>query len=334
MLMRDEPTELILGHVVNEKFERVPEFKVTQRKDIDGWYGSMFEADFLTLVRHQTKNMVDLFFDGKPPRGLRPVIKAGNEEIEYYLLKATDQLPTGQHTLLEMTGKDGKTLRIALKRPPGEIKPLTNFKWHSEAIGDFRIAALVSVIKAAFLTLFWKAGYGYALSLAGRSIGYDLLGKFYLDNMEKSREDVLAAAMDFFKPYVNMVRPADYVEGTAPRGTIEDNRALIWLGSSGQVLGIGVFVRTDDRLQMVMMPSYSDAEGVATYLDWLNNKRDALWVREGAFNMGTRRWDVCPERVPVIWPKTHATFDLSRPARELVPRPQAAGSPEKIITAE
>jgi hypothetical protein len=51
MLMKDEPAELILGHVVNEKFKDVPEYKIIQRGDIDSWYGSMLEGDFLTLVR-------------------------------------------------------------------------------------------------------------------------------------------------------------------------------------------------------------------------------------------------------------------------------------------
>src|SRR5690348_16595378 len=87
MLMEDERTEWILGHVVNEKFKDVPEFTVIQRKDIDSWYGSMFEADFVTLVRFHGKNVNDILFGDKPPRGLKPVIKAGEEEVGYYHLK-------------------------------------------------------------------------------------------------------------------------------------------------------------------------------------------------------------------------------------------------------
>src|ERR1700722_11717616 len=125
MLMNDEPSELILGHVVNEKFKDVPDFTIIQRKDIDGWYGSMFEADFLTLVRFQEKNVNDMFFGNKPPRGLKPTIKAGDEEVGYYHLNADpDDKPIDEHTLMEMNNKNGDFLRLALKKSPKEVMAL------------------------------------------------------------------------------------------------------------------------------------------------------------------------------------------------------------------
>jgi hypothetical protein len=178
MLLKDEKTELILGHVVNEEFK--PEFKIQQRQDIDSWYGSMFEGDFLTLVRHQEGVITDLFVPKKPPpRGLRPVLKAGEEEIRYYPLK-DDDLPINEHTLMEINTKNGPFMRLGLKKAPEEVLALTRLKWHTEVFGDFRVAALVSMIKAAYLTLFWKLGYKYALSTAGLSVGRSILGRFVI----------------------------------------------------------------------------------------------------------------------------------------------------------
>jgi hypothetical protein len=266
MLMKDEPTDLMLGHVANVKFEDVPEYKLVQRKDIDGWYGSMFEADFLNLVRFQNKQITDLFFWGKPrrrkkndhktPPMLKPLIKAGEQEIPYYYLSdKLDELPVNEHTLLEMNSQNGDFLRLALKKTPDEVRALQHVKWHSEIFGDFRVAVLVSCIKAAYLTLFWKLGYGYTLSAAGMSVGREILGRFFLENHGKDKEAIQVAAVEFFRPYINMLRPVQIAGDEAPKGTIEDNRVFIWLGSSRRGLGIGVFIRANKRLQCVLMPA-------------------------------------------------------------------------------
>jgi hypothetical protein len=319
MLMKDEQVGLMMGHVVNEKFEEVPEFKIKQRQDIDSWYGSMFESDFLTLMRNQGKKIDDLFFGAKAPRGLRPVIKAGEEEVAHYQLKDDpENMPINEHTLLEINDKNGRFMRLALKKTPEQVLALQNVKWQSEAFGDFRIAALVSTIKAAYLTLFWKLGYQYALSTAGLSVGYDLLGRFYKDNCGRSYQEVRTAAKEFFGPYVHMLRPAEVVGDDTPRGTIEDNRAFIWLGSSGRGLGLGVFVRTNGRLQCVLMPGYSDDDGAAAYLDFLRNDKEELWVRLGEYSDTKGRWEANPQRVCVLWPKIHESFDLSRTPQEIL----------------
>jgi hypothetical protein len=319
MLMRDELPEPILGHVVPEKFEGVPEYKIIQRPDIDNWYGSMFEADFLTLTRHQGENIHDLFFGGKPARGLKPKIVAGGEDISYYILKDDpEDMPINEHTLMEINGKNGGFLRLALKKSPEEVQALQHVKWHSEVFGDFRVAALVSIIKAAYLTLFWKLGYQYTLSSAGLSVGREILGRFFLDNYGKPTQQVRLAATQFFRPYINMLRPAEVVGENAPRGTIEDNRVFVWLGSSGQGVGIGVFVRTDERLQCVLMPGYSGPEAAAVYHDFLTNEKHELWVREGQFNEAKGCWEVHPQRVPILWPKLHESFDLSRSPEEIL----------------
>jgi hypothetical protein len=320
MLMKDEHVELMLGHVVNEKFRTVPEYLIRQRQDIDGWYGSVFEADFITVVKSREKNLNELFLGGKPARGLRPVIRAGGEEIPFYSLK-DGQEPIETHTLLELQGNSSGFMRFALKKTPAEVRSLQQMKWRSEISGDFRIAAFVSLLKAAYLTLFWKFGYKYALSTAGMSIGHHLLGRFFEENRGERTDEVREAAAEFFKPHLHMVRPVEFPGPNPPRGTIEDNRAFVWLGSSGRGLGIGVFVRTDDQLHCVLMPAYSDADSIGTYEEFRRNDSEEIWVREGEFNETKQAWDLEEQRVRVVWPKQHESFDLSFSPEETLSRP-------------
>ena len=44
ILLRDERTEMIRGHIVNEVLKASSEW-VPQRKDVDGFYGSVVEPD-------------------------------------------------------------------------------------------------------------------------------------------------------------------------------------------------------------------------------------------------------------------------------------------------
>jgi hypothetical protein len=141
--------------------------------------------------------------------------------------------------------------------------------------------------QSCFLDALLEAGYRYALSSADIAVGHDILGRFYLENRGKTTSQVREAAVDIFRPYVNMVRPAEVAGDNAPKETIEDNRVFLWLGSSGRGLGIGVFVRVNKRLQCVLMPGYSDDERAAIHLDFLRNDKHELWVRESQFSEKT-----------------------------------------------
>jgi hypothetical protein len=161
------------------------------------------------------------------------------------------------------------------------------------------------------------------------SVGYQILGRFYRENRTKKYPEVRAAAAEFFKPYVNMLRPAEVAGENTPRGTIEDNRAFIWLGSSGRGLGIGVFVRTNERLQCVLMPGYSDEERAETYLDFFRNDKHELWVRQGEYNEGKGCWEAHPQRCGVLWPKLHPSFDLSRAPQDILGHRPPSEGPHK-----
>jgi hypothetical protein len=119
---------------------------------------------------------------------------------------------------------------FGLKMPPTDAKTAQGKHWEVEISRDIRIPMLVSVIKAAHLTLFHMLGYNYVLSAGGYFVGHQILGEFFLHNYDKPKADVLKAANPFFREYVHMVRPL--ISDTFNfQGTVTDNALLICVSS-------------------------------------------------------------------------------------------------------
>jgi hypothetical protein len=49
LLFRDDDVELCKGHVLNQGFVGATRATTVQRKDIDNFYGSFFESDFVLI---------------------------------------------------------------------------------------------------------------------------------------------------------------------------------------------------------------------------------------------------------------------------------------------
>src|SRR6185312_10314941 len=72
LLMRDEPVELCMGHVIPQCLPHTMRTRVVQRKDIDNFYGAHAEADFCTLVKGRAKSgLKDIMDDPDLFRRLR-----------------------------------------------------------------------------------------------------------------------------------------------------------------------------------------------------------------------------------------------------------------------
>jgi hypothetical protein len=175
---------------------------------------------------------------------------------------------------------------------------------------DGRVAALVSLIKAAHLSLFHLLGYRYALKAAGLSVGHDVLGDFYLANRDKGKEGVRAAARTYFRQYIHMVRPIDRVEGTPPRGTVDDRAVNVCLGSSGRPFGLVVCVRSGPLLHAVLMPAFEHHESAAAYHGFLNNDNEALRLCDCEYDPTSICWRGTDQVVEAQWPKHHESFEL------------------------
>src|SRR5262245_56173772 len=230
LLLKDEDTELCMGHVINEKIPNSSGARVLQRKDVDGFYGRVFEPDFMTLLEAREANPKDAVFDPALSKKMKPRILIDGEECPHYLHRGTKLPP--EHTGIQLEHPDGEAIRLVLKKRPEDFKVDQSRKWQIVVERDFRVTALVSLIKAAYLTLFRLLGYRYALSGEGIEVGHNILGNFFRQYGDKSVEDARNEARQWFRPYVNMMRPIVGFSGTPPPGTVEDGVVKVCFGSS------------------------------------------------------------------------------------------------------
>jgi len=151
ILCKDEETELCLGHIVNEAIPNSRRTTVVQRSDVDRFYGAAFEADFTALLAARLRSPSALLLEKLPPR-VDAKLMVDGEEFEYYR-HVRGQVPSG-HTMLLFESDDGKCTPLILKRPPQQVIAAEESHWRVVVDADMRLASLVSLIKAAFLTLF------------------------------------------------------------------------------------------------------------------------------------------------------------------------------------
>jgi hypothetical protein len=309
ILWKDEPTELCLGHVVNGVIPNSCRKRVVQRADVDRFFGKVVEPDFITVIAARSTTPLQVLTDRDLNDKIRPQIIIDGKKCPHYHYRG-GQTPADHSRMLLEAGK-GPPLELVLRKSPEGVSAALGKKWEIVLEKDCRIAALASLIKAGYLTLFRLLGYRYALSSAGLSVGYEILGRFYRQNCTKEVSAAKEAARDFFAPYVNMVRPISGFSGTAPLGTVEDNVAMACFGSSGNSFAMVVCVRTNKMLHAVLMPTYDNAESAATFQDYLTNDNDTLRANYCQYDAKADCWRGTEQPVEMHWPKGDVSFQFA-----------------------
>lgn len=311
-LHKDEASALCMGHVIPQCLPNCCRSRVVQRADVDNFYGRIAEAEFSTLVEVRGKGIEQVMLDADLSKKVKPRIVLDGEDIKYYPYKG-HRKPS--HSRLMYENADGETvLDLVLAKSPEELAAADPKRLGFLINQDCRISALVTLIKAAYLTLFRLHGYRWALSVAGAEVGRDSLGKFFVENHKRDVAETREAAKSFFKPFVNMVRPIHKITGDPPmRGTIEDNRSCVCFGSSGRPFGLVVFVRVDEVMHAVLMPVFDHPDSIEAYLNFTDVKNDSnetLRMTGAWFDAQNEHWLVHPNSVEAHWPKKGDTFAL------------------------
>jgi hypothetical protein len=271
ILHKDEDTKLCMGHIVNQKIDHSCRKAVVQRHDVDSFYGRVVEREFINFNALRGSTIEDVLLKKDLRKRIHPRITADGQECEYYRdkgHKARDQT----RVILETPG--GKEVKLILKMEPANLRAAASKRWQIAVEGDYRLSALVSMIKAAYLTLFSMLGYRYALSAAGLAVGYDILGRFYLENCDKGSDEVTEEAVRYFSQYVHMLRPMHGLEEALPQGTIEDNRLTVCYSITGQAFAAVVCVRTNAARHAVLMPLFEDHDMAMLYWEFLQSERE------------------------------------------------------------
>lgn len=298
LLYRDEATELCRGHIVNEVFPDSDRQWTVQRKDVDGFFGSRFESDFVVLRRKGKHSPVEALADRVLRRELSPTILFDHEEVPHYIVGDGEVPP--HHSELVLQTANGQ-VRLGLKLHENEILEKKDRTWSIGTARDLRVPALVSALKSAHLTLFHLLGYRYALSAGGHYLGRDVLGRFFDAQAGVSRREVAMAAREHFSPYHNMVRPmltwpADMV------GSVTDRQFYI-CRTPAWIWAIMVFVRTGAHMHAVLVPCFEDPHAIKYFLDFVHDPPAEFGAHLAQLN--DDRWEHSPSPRVFNWPQSH-----------------------------
>ena len=213
-------------------------------------------------------------------------------------MRADSTLPEN-HSKAIIESDEGVT-NFSLKMSPETILSEIESNWSINISKDVRLPALVSLIKSAHLTLFDMLGYNYALSASGNFIGYEILGKFYKENHEKSKAEVLKNALPFFKEFTHLVRPMT-TNDLGFEGTISDNQLLACIDTCNKLWAVIIFVRTGQNMHSVLMPIFDSVDNIPIFLNFLQNENENLMVKFCRY--GTEKWEISKKSINLIWPK-------------------------------
>jgi hypothetical protein len=295
ILYRDEKTPLCKGHIVND-FPNSPRAWTVQRKDVDNFYGSKFESDFLALQHSEKYSPDEILIDKDLSKSIKPKIMQNGKYVDYYY----DESNIPEHFSRVIVENSEKSATIVLKKSPDEMLAQLDSNWEIDISRDLRLPALVSLIKSAHLTLFNILGYEYALSAGGHFVGHDILGLFYEQNKSESKQNVLKNAHPFFRPFLHMVRPVppDSIE---MQGTISDNHFLACRDSRNNIWAVVVFIRTDQKLHSVLIPIFDSTDAIPRFLGFLENTNETIEASLCIY--GKDKWKISTKTVKLVWPK-------------------------------
>ena len=147
--------ELCQAHIINSAFPNSSRVWTIQRKDVDNFYGSGFEADFVAIEYLEERNLGKVLPDKKLSKLLNAQILLEDRPIDFFVAKG--KIPS-QITPMEFDNGE-KVTRFGLKISREEMLAAEGKPCDIAVNKDARIPAIVSLIKAAHLTLFQGTEY-------------------------------------------------------------------------------------------------------------------------------------------------------------------------------
>lgn len=132
----------------------------------------------------------------------------------------------------------------------------------------------------------------------------------YSDEPHMSPAEAVDAASEYFRPYVNMVRPVDNYDGVSRFGTIEHNRGMLCKNKHGVFIGMVVNVRTDKIMTSVLMPAFDNEASLVAYLKFLENDDEQVLLQHCRFAEDKKRINAEEKVFEAVWPKKDVSFDL------------------------
>ena len=300
ILWTDDEARLCRAHVINQKFDGADPAWTVQRADVDAWFGSLFEKDFLAIEQRGRPVAGEALLNRGLAQRFRPEITVDGQVVAHYPRRG--RVPEA-HTAVDVNIRDA-TVSLALKLTPSEVLSSRGGEWEVRVQKDVRVQALVSVLKAAHLTMFHLLGYRYALSGGGRFLGMDVLGTLFLKSQGMERPASLTLAKHHLRQFSSMVRPVIEAPTETP-GTITD-RCVHFLMRGHEIWGCLVFVRTGNHLHAAVVPILESPESASLFARFLESPAMRIETRMGRF--GRHAVELSPSSQWIDWPE--APFDV------------------------
>jgi hypothetical protein len=255
----DEPTTFCMGHITPEALGG--KVMVPQRKDVDGFFGAMVEADMIAAIRNRGKPLDEILGRGAVRREMRPRFETPDgTTVGFYIPKDGQALPAG-HTPSSIHFDDGTEIAVTMK---GSREQLTR---DGELNGlvevDCLYEATAAALKAAHLTCFRLYGYRYVFSYVGRWVALPLR-EFFFQHRHTKKKDIHEALFQRFAPYLPMLRPmCSPSGGTLPfDGSVSDGNIRHLLTGEGKVFSYGVVLRMHNDLYTVFLPGEAEMQEI------------------------------------------------------------------------
>jgi hypothetical protein len=125
ILFRDEDVPLCKAHIVNQAFPNSASNWTVQRKDVDNFYGSVFEADFLAFRYSKNRSVENALTDRMLQKQLNPQILLDDKQLDYFF--SGGDIP--EHFTRLNIEHEGQVVQFGLKLPPESVLAATNQKW-------------------------------------------------------------------------------------------------------------------------------------------------------------------------------------------------------------
>lgn len=260
ILWSDEEVDLCLGHIINGALEDCPRTTILQRKDVDGFYGSLFENKFIAAQRADGLKAHEILGDKNLRREIPIAFEVDGKKVKHYKL---NKHKAKNHCGVKLDVGNNHFLDVALAIDPEELESAQSVTVTAER--DCSPDYTATMLKAAHLTLFRILGYKYVFGTAGAEVAR-ILRTFYLENCDKPRSEQEQDGKSYFEQYMGMALPLSNFDRAQIKGSVEDNKFVICVGSSGHPYSLGVFLRTGDSLNIVFVPP-ENAEHMDTYCE-------------------------------------------------------------------
>lgn len=255
--LRDEPAELMNGHILNEALKSARRLTVIQRKDVDGYFGQIIEPDLINRLNNADAPKEEWFENG---RKLFVTLPSG-EKVE---LLHPNKIKDGVFPKIDLLNDDDSVWASGYVKTGAQNLQGADDIYVGHSFRAREGAVIGAWMKAAFLAMFKLRGYRYVYSEAGDFIRRPLCD-FVLNNR------INAEADPQFKGFAGACGSILGPEASNVPETLGENVVLLRSDDHG-LFASSLLFRVNGTLHVVTVPIGDDkAQVVDRYLKLIDD---------------------------------------------------------------